>query len=436
MDIFLALIMFCLCIFSLMQMYINKSVLWIMIGTIGCFSIGYYVLPVFFKQYSSLDSVNESKLNEVLLMCVVFFVSIVVGVVIKSNFINRKSKSLNLNILDSFFFSKRKYIFFLSYILWLAYYFTNDLTSYSSEDFEGYFHNRSIYSGVLAAISTFCLSVMSNCIALFKSSKSKWMYIYISCYSSVVLLLLVTGQRLSVITPLFMLVGAFSIHGHQDISFKIIRFAVVFLIFVSPLMVFIREYQGDRGKLNAIQAAKEYNSGDDALNEGFISIMKRADLLYVMTVLKNHYDDSDQFNQGQYLFSVFSAYIPKVLFPEKPYPLSDNGLMTGEISVQAWNLIIGPSTGSLSAFGSISAYREGGWGWVILNGLLTGFLFVWVYSYYAKGGYLSKILFISVFVTLTIKNVPLSLFYFLVYISPIIQITLLLKLLNNFLSSR
>ncbi len=425
-----------LCSYTIIKMIKSESQLWLMIGIIGCFSIGYYVLPIFFKNYSGLANIESKKLAAVCFMALIFFVAIVFGAIIGDREPKKRGDgSLFLSKLDKIFIKNYKLFFILSLIVWIGYYFTADLTSYSAEDYEAYFHERSQFAGLLAAFSNMSLSLIAVCLAIAIRKRENVKLPMMLTYAAIILMLLVTGQRLAAITPVFTLVVALSIYVDYKVGLKVIWIGVLFLILISPLMVFVREFQGDRGKAKALTASKMYKADSNPLNEGFVSIIERADLLYVMTILKERYDNNDDFDHGQYLYSVFCAYIPKFIFPDKPYALSDDGTMYGEISVQAWQLIVGNSTGSLSAFGSISAYREGGWLWVIINGFVTGYLFAWVSRFLAKGGHISRLLFVSIFVGLCIKNIPLSFFYFLVYIAPTMLLVVFLFIINEMLKS-
>ena len=436
MEYFLAILMLCVCSYTVIRMFKERNVLWLMIGIIGVFSIGYYVLPVFFKKYSHLGFVDSNDLVSVLFMSFLFFIFIILGV----EYADRRFKKKHihgpyLNNLDRIFVKNYKVLFFIGLGIWLLYYFTNDLTSYSAEDFEAFFHERSKFAGLLASLSNISLAVMAVSTAISLKGKKKLRYLFIILYLVTILLLLVTGQRLAVITPLFMLVAAFLIYVGFNISIRIIGIGIIMVFFISPVMVFFREFQGETGKVKALEAAKDYESG--GMESGLISIMNRADLLYVMTELKKQYDkDYYEFDHLQYLSSVFFAYVPKVVYADKPYPLSDNGQMNREISVEAWQLMIGYSTGSLSAFGAISAYREGGWIWVMINGFLTGMMFVGIYCFLAKGGHIGKLLFVSIFVTLCVRNVPPSFFYVIVFLVPVVYYLIVFYVLNGMMSKK
>jgi len=412
----------------------RQSALWIMLGVMAFFSIGYYVLPVFFKNESGLANVEHYVLAEVVFMSLLFFFFLIQGVRFgERKFLNRKQKKLKLPNLDHWFFQNYKKLFYICFVFWLVYYFTTDLTVYNVEDLDAYYNKQSVFKGLLAALSNIFLAVMAVSLAIVIKVKSKNKLVMICCYLLVSLLLLGTAQRVFAITPIFFFVAALCLHNNYKLSVKVISLGIVFLLIISPFMVFLRQLSDVSEKKELLDASSSYEV-DNVFESGFKSIMARADLYLVMTHLKNDLDSPfSHFNHVQYVSAIVASFFPSVIIGHKPQVLSDNGELSGEISVVAWNTVVKKGIGSLTTFGAITAYREGGWFWVILNGFLTGVGYAWFYVFFAKGGQIGKILFVSLFVTLAIKQVPPSLFYFIVYIKPTLQIAILLFVLDKLL---
>lgn len=432
MNMILALFMAYLCFFCIKKMLNSDQIIWLIMGITGAFSIGYYVLPIFYLKESGLNKAGEFEVTTVLLMSILFFIFMILGV--KTNLlINQKRtfSTLNSRNLDYYLLKYYKILFALGFLCWTYYFLNSNVTSYSSTDFEGFFSKKEKFDGISSEIGAIGLSFMAITLVIAFVKRSKVRILFSAIFIFNVLLMLSTAQRLFLITPIFMLVASFYVYNFRKFAFRIILTGVILLMLISPLMVFLREYQGDTdGKSKIFEASKSYNSNSNAIVKGFYSILERSDLLYVMTRMKTIIDDKNNFNHEQYLYSVISAYIPRPLFPQKPYPLSDDGTIYGELSSKAWYIIVGPSTGSLTAFGSITAYREGGWFWLLLNGFLTGYSLNWICIYLTKSSHLGRVIFVSIFVTLSIKNVPLSFFYLLVYVAPTIYKVLIIKLFN------
>lgn len=423
--------MLIVCFYTIRQMLFKTSLVWLALGITGLFSIGYYIIPIFYQEASGLKNVYHSDLLELQFMSILFFVALILGANLSFNyFSNKKSKAVTFLRLDNFFIKRHKILFFMSFILWLVYFFNGSLTAYSSDNFEDYFHNRSLLDGFLGTFSIYGQAIMavSTCYAIKEKTGSGKLFIVL--YIVVILMSFVSGQRLFVITPLFMLVVALCIYVDYKKSLRLIFLGVLFLMLISPLMVFIREYQSTTsGKEKALSAIQQYDVGNSYVDNALLSLAERADLLSVSAELKDYYE-KHTFDHLEYFNSVICSFIPKIVFPNKPYPLSDNGDMSGEASVQAWKIIVGNSTGSLSAFGSITAYREGGWLWVFINGFLSGSLLSIVIYHFSRGGHWATILFISVFVSLTIKNVPTSFFYMIVALAPLFYAWFFLRIAN------
>ena len=217
-------------------------------------------------------------------------------------------------------------------------------------------------------------------------------------------------------------------------SHRLLIYSCLFLIFLSPIIIYIRSTQFDLVNKEVFNALSTYsNDGDNILLTSLISITERADLLSVMVSLKQ-YIDNNGFANVLYYISAFSIYIPSFLLKDKLYPLSTDGTVYGEISSLAWSVAIGSdSTGSLTAFGAISAYREGGWIWVPINGFFTGILMSFLYQKFVRGDTLSKIIFAYFFINICVKMVPPSFFQLFVGLNSTFYIVILSIILNKLL---
>jgi hypothetical protein len=101
--------------------------------------------------------------------------------------------------------------------------------------------------------------------------------------------------------------------------------------------------------------------------------------------------------------------VPRFLYPGKPYILSANGKIDGEISVLAWRVMVG-GLGSLSAFGGLTAYREGGWAAILVDGLADGAFFFVIARWLGGGGWVARILYANFFVMFVVGKAPSDFF--------------------------
>jgi len=437
MNIILVTLFFGLCLYTIKKLISTASTLWLMIGIIGSFSIGYYVLPILFQDEAGLSKFLSSDVTEVLLMSLLFFFFIIMGAIITENKLQNKKFSLFLNMIDGIFIRNYQVIYFIGLLIWLLYFFNTNLTSYAVEDSVAYFKQQSSTAGLIAFLSNFGMAGMAIGVAIIykdqNTTKIKKI-LFFAIYLSLTILLLSTAQRLAVLKPIFMLVAAFYMFDNKKLSLRLILFGVLFLFIISPFMVFLREFDRKSATGQTMETLVKYKQTGNITSTAFQSIIDRADLLKVMIKLKKYFDrDFQQFNHEQYFYSLFTAFIPKLIYPDKPYPLSDTGTIKGEISVVAWKVHGLSSMGSLSAFGAISAYREGGYIWMLLNGFLVGFLFAVINKFLGSGGVTAKFLLVSLFVTLCVKNIPPSLSYFLMFIAPMVNFVIILYILNMIL---
>ncbi len=426
---FFTILFIFLILYVLRKMRIKKSIVWFVLGLQALFSIGYYILPVFFRERTQLLLVNDYELAELVLMALLFFFFLVVGVVFcESSKINRRP--LTFPRLDSFVYRNLYKFFWLGFILWIMYFLNNNLTTYISGGIEAYQEQESVFSGLLGALSSICISIIAYSLSISIKLKSKKVALMIVLSIFILFLLLSTAQRLFLLTPLFTFIGALFLTDQKRKSFRIILISVLILIISSPLLVFLRQSQENEKFI--LNPTNQFSS-KNVFEDGFNSLLDRSDLYFVMYNLKKYFDHPNyDFNHFQYYGSVFESFIPQVFLSSKSQVLSDNGRLDGEISVLAWDQIVGNGIGSLTSFGAISAYRQGGWLWLIFNGLFTGFLYYFFCMYFSRGGTIAQILFLSVFTSISIQQVPPSLMYFIVYIKPILQITILLFFLTMF----
>ncbi len=404
-----------------------------LIGITGVFSIGYYVLPVMFQEYSGLDSFKTTEIFEVMVMSLLFFVSLYLGYTfIISRKISVRIKGLKFQGLDELFERTTHLIFFICISIWGLYVMNFELTGYQSLDRQAYFTTISMFGGLMAYFSELCLSVAVYITAKSIGSNNKTKSVVYSTFTFLSLIpLIYTAQRLAILSPFLVFVAALGLNGLHKLSVKVFVIAIAFLLAMSPVMVFMRELGNSDGTADISEMISSVFAGEDSyILVSFKSILARADLLSVMIQMKD-YLENQSLPSFTYYLSVVGSYIPRFIWPSKPYPLSDDGTIYGEISVLAWSeLVSNQYIGSLSSFGSIIAYREGGWLWVPFNGLLVGVVFALVYLILTRGGHISKILFCTLITSLAVKNVPPSFFTLIVMLSATFNVVVVLKIIS------
>lgn len=433
MEYILALVFFILCFFFILKMFSEKNVISFQIGILSAFSIGYFCLPVFFKFRSSLKDIDSFIVFESLLIFVLFYCFIILGILLSKNFFERKISGIQLLVLDSMFIKYRKLIVYFSTISLLYYYSTTDITSYSSDDFEAFFHqDRGVFSALLAMFSKIALGFITLSLAYsIKNKEKKNILLFSLCFILSVLPLFLLGQRLIILTPFIFIAVSLALFDLWSFSKRLFITAILLLSLVSPFAVFFRQSMTNPD-INSSEIIVNFNYGDSVFDETLQSIIDRGDLLYVASKMKPIID-SEPFMGPTYYSSVIFNFIPKSLYPggDKPYPLSSSGMANDELSIKAWREIHSQSTGSLTAFGGLFAYRELGWLGVLLNGFMTGMFFVFVYCLLGRSSIVLGPFYLLFFVEVVVKKVPASFWESVLVLIPQLPVIFALILVNS-----
>lgn len=431
MDAVVALLFALTCVYLILRMLRARDVVDIQLGVIGVFSIGYYALPIWFKNLSPLGDLQTGDIAVAALIHWTFLAALILGVEIGRKLISRNI-GLKTGSIDKIVVRYFPVIAATSFIIYLWYYFTQDLTSYTADNFESFFADRGPFFAIIATVSSLALAFLSYGVAYAWKNRSPLLVFYAGLLLVCISLLLLLGQRLALLSPAIMLLGALGSTGQPKRAVGLLGVAVAALLLVSPIAVFIRESLADRQVTSARAAVSSFSYGDDAVGNIFQSIIDRGDLIYVTARMKPYIDAEP--NPGLiYYSSVFAIPIPKAVFPgQKPYLLSTNGAPSGELSIQSWLTLLG-GTGSLSAFGGIVAYREASWLGVIFNGLATGAFFVLMSRWLGRGGIVAGVFYAHLFVLITVKKVPPSFFEALSELMGMIPFILIAVIINWFM---
>jgi len=435
MDIAIGSLYFAVCITLLVRMLSRGSLLSIHLGLLALFSIGYMIVPLLMKTESLLAPFDPETIAVALSIHFLYFLSLLLGFACVAA--ARNIRTFSAPRLDTLIDTHRGLLFCACFVIYVIYFFTNDLTSYSSDDFERFFHERSPYSALIAAVAGYAQALMAVTFALSAQRSSRLARLAMGAGFAVILVLLLSaGQRLAVLAPCIMLFVAFANFGQKRKAFKILAGSVAILLLLSPFAVYLREASTlATGKAKILEAASGFSYGDSTAGTALKSIAERADLLVNTIHLKTYIDHHDYVGP-EYYYSVLISPVPRLLLGEKPYPVSSDGTIDGEISNLAWRIIVGWSTGSLTAFGAITAYRQGGWLVLIIDGLLAGALGAYLCRKLAGGGGVGGMFYVIILPIIAVKRVPASLMEALADILPMLPVFLLLVVLDRVLQGR
>jgi hypothetical protein len=411
----------------------SRDVVDFQLGVIAIFSIGYFCLPVWFKQLSPLQYYKDGVIAKAVLLFFLFALFVVFGTW-AGRLVVPVSVAFRTGSLDAVLDRNRRWLVVAAF-LWYAYYYsTNELTSYAAQDFEAYFKDDGAFSAITAGTADIALGWIALNVALaLRDRRRREFWLYLVLLGTCVVMLLFVGQRLAILSPIAMLMASLALTGQMKQAGKTLFLGVAALLLVSPVAVAVREAPVN---VSAEEAVSTFDYGDAPIETIFQSIIDRGDLLYVAIEMMPRID-ADPLPGFAYYGSVLVNPVPSVLFPggSKPYLLSTNGTASGELSIYAWQSLHSSDTGSLSAFGGLVAYRELGWTGVPVNGLLTGLLFLFLYRWLGQGGLLCMVCYSSLFVSLSVKKVPPSFWEALSELMPLLPTLLAAFLLEKVLTS-
>ncbi|WP_411846127.1 hypothetical protein AAFN60_00020 [Roseibacillus persicicus] len=404
------------------------------------FGSGYYVVPLLMPKESGWKEIPEDLKGAVLSLHFGYLVMFLCGMMVFS-WIDGKKKigRFSEDTFSKWFLFRlihQNSLWFLGCALvLLAYFSVNGVgTSYESDDRYEYFTAGRGPIERLSVIVPFVQGFVCYMIAgLFSQKKWRKFSIVLAVYVLISLISSFKGQRLAAIIP-FVMLFVFSVRqiGLKKALPGLVAIGV-FLVIISPVAVFFRESWANQDEKSVRDQLVVYLE-DGPSDEGvFTTIGERADLYYVTYLFLS--EEELEFDRIRYVSSVLFAFLPREFRPNPHYPLSDDGSIYGETSVVAWFIERRnySQVGSLTAFGGLYAFREGGWFWVPVNGFLCGAFGSFLCTCFARWGLMGSF-FLGVFtLSFVVKYVPSSLFQLLVSLSQYMNVIFAIVLFECFL---
>ncbi len=428
----LALVMLAICAGCGAVAVMRPNYLTIFLATQAAFTFGFFCLPVFFFELASFRYEPEQDIVVAQLMALGFFITMISGFVLAGSRVD-KVKGLRFDDVDTLL---QKY-WWIGAIATNLFVIINDSTRtmshYQTRSAEEFIAGQSIFVGLLSFIGGFARALAAIYFMQALSSRRASRIIFGAVGLIVQLYLaLDAGNRNIFITPIFMFFAALVIGRKFRLAGTIMATAVAAILLVSPFAIALRS--GSWNNSQDIQA-KNFTYGDNPVMTMLQSIIDRADILGVTIVLKSYVDTHGHVS-SQYFKSVLVVPIPNAIYKDKPTALSDNGLPEGESTILAWMLVNGRSTmGSLTAFGSIIAYREGGWIWMLINGFLAGGFIATLLTIFVRGGMIGQAFFVISLVNWAVHKVTPSLMEALVDVMTFLPIMAIIYAVNAVLRS-
>lgn len=434
MHFILALIFIAMCGLAVLVALRRPHPLTMFAGTLCIFATGYYGLPMLLIERSALRYLPEAEIVAPIAMALLFMVMLLVGMISIGSWAERKGgPGLRLPVIDQALLRHFWVGLIACNAIVIGYNATNVQTFYQVSGVEAYLETRSAFSGMIGFFLGLAQALSAVYFAMaIRDRNRRRMIAAAICTLGQMAVVATAGQRLIFITPIIMVMAALVSQRAYRTAGIALASGIVALLIISPFAVALRS-----GAWNDTReiVAENFTYGDSPLETMVQSIVDRGDILQNTVALKG-YVDSRGYVNAQYYYSVLTIPVPRFVYPGKPYILSDTGTMDGEASIIAWRLLVGNSIGSLTAFGPIVAYREGGWLWLPINGLLTGGLFAFLLSAFSRGGTLGNVLYVMAFFNWGIMKVPPSFMEAMVAVMTYLPVIAVLVVINQLLQAR
>ena len=417
---------------------LRPSLRTIFLATMLLFAFGHYQIPIYFIDRTSLRDASPNELNAVLLLNLLFMVTLILGFSATCLF-SKPEKELRNNVsLVSINSIITKYRFLFGpacAVIYLMYLIFFETTSYTAADFEDFFLIRSAGTGIISFVANFALAGASVALVLAVRKREWWLLAFlVATFISILFVSLGRGQRLIFLTPIFTILAAFAAQQQYRMTGFTLLGGLLALLLVSPFAVTLRETIASDAMRQTDEVDSSFSYGSDPVSTILQSLLDRADIIENAISLKSYSDDTGPVSWA-YFHSVLVAPIPRSLYPEKPVPLSNDGTIFSEPSVIAWQLKKGETIGSLTSFGAIVAYREGGagwgWPWALVNGFLTGIIMASLLGLFARSGLVGHMFLCMAFVAWSVAKVPPSLFEMLAGLLAWLPIAMLIILADT-----
>lgn len=380
------------------------------ISILAVFSVGYFGMPMIFFEYSVLQYTDRSSLEAALLMSVLFLLAVFAGYQASRGFCReQRARQGSLSALNQIFFGRPRLSFVVACASYWTYVINNTLSVYQSGGVENFIESYRSVDAIIAFVGNFGLAAMALIFAREVGGRSRAVNaILLVAYLLPIAALVSTAQRNAVLLPFIYLSAALAVTGNVRLAYRAVFGGIGVIFLLSPLLVFFRETSTVAADLSFVDSVSMFRFSEDTFMNLIQSLVDRADILYNMVFLIEHIDVAG-FANAEYFSSVALKFVPGIFYAGKPIAMSSDGSITGHLSVIAWSLVRGDSSiGSLTVFGAITAYREGGWIWMMLNGFLTGVTFNVLFRAFAHGHDWKKLFYIVVFPGLCVKSVPPS----------------------------
>lgn len=433
MHTFIGLFLICMCLGWVVWALRHPGPVAPFMAVGAVFTIGYYGLPILLIERSTLRFLPAYELATTIGMSTLYFIALSIGVMIVMRRKWGQNSIVSFGPLDRWLDDNWWPVTIASNVMVVYYVANTGLTSYQFESYDAFVASKSVWSSIIAFFSTLLQAFTAlNFVKALKSGQKIRIAVAGAGLVAQLGFIAMGAHRTLFIAPFLFVIASMVMLRQNRMAGMTLLVAIAALLAYSPFAVMLRS-----GSWNGTQdvLAENFSYGEDPIDEMLQSIVDRGDILQSNSILKAH-TDANGFVGWQYYYSVLVLPVPRFIYPNKPFVLSDTGDMNGEASILAWHLSVSSKPGSLTAFGGIVAYREGGWIWLTINGLLNGMLMAYLLTLMSRGQFLGQAFYILGFFSWAVRKVPPSLMETMSTVLTYLPVIIVLALIGQFLASQ
>lgn len=240
------------------------------------------------------------------------------------------------------------------------------------------FLSRFFYAGFSIIIAT-----------LYAKRRVVLFFILFFLYFILLAINLTGGTRASLFHGIAVLSMAFWMINGKRLGFYIFSSGILTLMFISPLILDLRQNilaseVSTAEKLKSIY--KEVSSPKWEIHEAVASILDRADIVANTAVLHAYLHDYNDYGYFTPYYGAILSFVPRIIFPDKPYPGSIDGSVAGIPSYRLAIIRYNNPLASITTHGALNMYWQFWWFGITIGSLLTGYILAYLIRSFMRGG--------------------------------------------------
>jgi hypothetical protein len=200
------------------------------------------------------------------------------------------------------------------------------------------------------------------------------------------------GNRAAVVFPLVQMTLVFYLCRRDSLSLSMFVVTAAVLLMTSTLLLQYRSGAGARQDGIMKRMASLLESGGHGssvggyLLSGFEQVLGRGDVIANTGFIYEWLHDTHAYVYFRPYEGVVFSYVPRAVWPNKPYAGSIDGSAAGVCSIAIYELRYGHATGCLTTGGALRTYWQFGWLGILAGGYVAGIMLRSLSEWTLSGG--------------------------------------------------